>query len=103
MAEQRLGRKVGLAAPGVAAVDERTARICRLLEEAARQGEQGLQLLAEARAIYASTEPCDDGQRAGLLRDLARRLQGVEREGRRRLRQAQTLLHPAARLRLVRP
>ena len=96
MAEQRLGRKAGVAPPGAVAVDARTARVCRLLEEAARQGGQGLQLLAEARGLYASPEPCDDGTRASLLRDLARRLDGIEREGRRRLRQAQTLMRVGA-------
>jgi hypothetical protein len=85
-----------------AATDARTARICRLLEEAAREGERALVLLAQARAVYGQ-EGTGDAARSLRLRTLARQLSDVERQGRRRIDQARSLLRPPARLRLVRP
>ena len=101
MAEVWLGRAERTDPLQVPAVEARAARICRLLEEAVHEGERALGLLAQARTLYADAN--DPGTRARRLRDLGQQLLGVQRVGRRRLRQARILLQPATRLRLVRP
>ena len=75
------------------------ARVALMLEETAHQGLLALQLLVEARDLLARFAASDDEKAAALAIDLERRLVGVEREGRERLRQARRLLQGARRAR----
>lgn len=100
MVDRRPGRRAE-AAEGRGAEAARTARISRLLEQAAHEGEYALELLVRARALHGHAGPGDDAARLTLLRDLGQRLGEVEREGSRRIRKARLLLRPLARL--VRP
>jgi len=103
MVERRLGRPERINPLEVAAVQARTARICRLLEGAVHEGERALALLARARTLYGHAQADDPVARARELRGLADQLLEVQRTGRRRLREARMLLQPTTRLRLVRP
>lgn len=109
MVERRLDRE-GVTPRGLVADSMRSARICRLLEDAAREGQQTLDLLVHVREVYgyspghttAVGTSRGDAARLALLRDLSRQLSDVEREGSRRLERARALMRPAGTLRLVR-